>query len=212
MLALVGPAAVGVGTSGGAVAAPPDPIPPNAWAPARSLPMDDTQHWPDLASVAEPLDGRPFFAEEICGFNPSPKRQFSSDQARARVDRGPGRWSLQQQIVHFPGQVASSSERAGALFSSVVDALAKCPAQVPGTVVDVTTPPVPCAPQRCTQTAATVHASDGVTAHLYLTAAGGSVSEVAVFAAGTPDVPWGAPADDVVLAAITGPGCAVWEC
>ena len=131
LLALVGPAAVGVGTSGGAVAAPPDPIPPNAWAPARSLPMDDTQHWPDLASVAEPLDGRPFFAEEICGFNPSPKRQFSSDQARARVDRGPGRWSLQQQIVHFPGQVASSSERAGALFSSVVDALAKCPAQGP---------------------------------------------------------------------------------
>jgi len=71
---------------------------------------------------------------------------------------------------------------------------------------------VPCAPQRCTQTAATVHAPDRVTAHLYLTAAGGSVSEVAVFAAGTPDVPWGAPADDAVLAAITGPVCAVWEC
>ncbi|ULN47488.1 hypothetical protein MI170_30320 [Mycolicibacterium goodii] len=212
LLAVVGLAVVGLGMATIAAAAPPDPIPQHAWAAAQSLPLADTEHWPDLASVAEPLDGRPFFAEEICGFNPSPKRQFSSDQARARVDQGPGKWSLQQQIVHFPGEAASSSERAGALFSSVVDALARCPAQVPGAAVDVTTQPGSCAPQRCTQTAAVVRTPDGVTAHVYLAVAGGSVAELTVFSAGAPDVPWVAPADDAVLAAIIGPVCATWEC
>lgn len=206
----------GAGAAIGA-AAPPPPIPPHAWAPAQSLPLADTQHWPDLASVAQPLDGRPFFAEEICGFHPSPKRQFTSEQARARIEPGPGKWSLQQQIVHFPGELAQASDRAAALFNSVLDALAKCPTQAPGVVVDITTPREPCAPQRCEQTAATVRAPDGVTAHLYLSTVGAGISELVVWSTGTPDVAWPAPRDDAVLddavlSAITPPLCAAWQC
>lgn len=209
LLALVGSTALGASF---AAAAPPDQVPPHAWASAPSLPLADSQHWPDLASVSEPLDGRAFFAEELCGFHPSPKRQFSSDQARARIDGGPGKWSLQQQIVHFPGDLAATAARAGALFDSVVDALARCPAQAPRTVVDITTPREPCAPQRCTQTAATVRAPDGMTAHVYLSTVGGSVAELVLWSVGAPDVPWPEPPDDAVLAAINPPLCGAWPC
>lgn len=207
LLTVVVTATGGVGL---AAAGPPEPIPPRAWTPADSLPLADIQHWPDLASVAEPLEGRPFFAEEACGVSPSPKRQFSSEQARARVESGPGRWSLQQQIVHFPGQ--ASSDRAGQLFDSVADALARCSTLAPGVVADITTPREPCAPQHCTQTAATLRTPGGVTAHLYLSVIGAGVSELAVWSVGVPDVPWSAPPDDAVLAAINAPLCATWRC
>ncbi len=206
-----------MGTSVPAAAA--TSVPAAAWISTNRLPLDDSQHWPDLAGIAEAPNDNAFQAELLCRARAPDKRLVDAvgvDAARARVDKGHNEWSLQQQIVHYPGDPWRMGQTADQLFTSLQNTLTNCGPTAPGARVTVTTPRSHCPSiQRggCSEIAAVVDMpSTQTSAHVYLASVGSSVTELAVWSTGDPGVGWSAPSDEDVFSAMNPPLCAVWEC
>lgn len=202
-----------------AVTAAATALPAAAWISAGRLPLDDTQHWPDLASIAEAPADNAFRVEQLCRVD-APAHRFVDaagvDAGRAGVDKGQAEWSLQQQIVHYPGDTWRMGQTADALFTSLRNTLSSCGSTAPGTQVKVTTPRSHCpSSQRggCSQLAATVDVpAQQTSAHVYLASVGSSVTELTLWSTGTPDVAWTDINDEDVFAAMNPQLCTVWAC
>ncbi|WP_142760664.1 hypothetical protein [Mycobacterium sp. MFM001] len=194
-------------------------VPAAAWISASQLPMADSQHWPDLAGIAEAPGDNAFQTEALCRADAPDKRLVDAvgvDAARARVDMGHDEWSLQQQIVHYPGDPWRMGQTADQLFTSLQNTLTNCGSTAPGAQVTVTTPRSHCPSiQRggCSEMAAVVDVpSTQTSAHIYLASVGSSVTELAVWSTGSPGVAWSAPGDANVFSTMNPQLCTVWEC
>lgn len=202
-----------------AVAAAATAVPAAAWISAGQLPLDATQHWPDLASIAEAPADNAFRIEQLCRVDAPAHRLVDAtgaDAGRAGVDNGQAEWSLQQQIVHYPGDTWRMGQTADALLTSLQNTLSSCSSTAPGTQAKVTTPRSRCpSSQRggCSQLAATVDVpAQQTSAHVYLASVGSSVSELTMWSTGTPGVAWTDISDEDVFAAMNPQLCTVWEC
>lgn len=192
-------------------------VPAAAWVSPNRLPLADTQHWPSLDTVAQPLTDGTSRVYELCQTAPSSDARWQgNDAARARVDNGADHWSVQQQIIHYPGDPWTMGQTADALFVALQNTLTHCAATAPGAQVTITTPRSHCSDiqrGRCVRFAATIEIPDKqIAAHIYLSSPGSSVSELSLWSSGTPGVPWSAPADDDVFAAMNPQLCTEWEC
>lgn len=196
-------------TAPNAVAAPSA-----AWVHSNRLPLNDSQHWPNLADSAQPLGNNAFQTDNLCGG--SPAQLGGGDNARSLIDRGDDNWSVQQVIVHYPGDPWTMGQTAHALFTAVQNTLAGCQSASPTAQVTVTTPKQFCpSVQRggCNQVAAEIRLPDKHrTAHVYLAVVGSAVTELSVWSTGTPATPWQDLPDEDVFAAMNPQLCSVWEC
>lgn len=192
-------------------------VPAAAWTNPNRLPLADVQHWPNLDTVAQPLTDSTSRVYELCQTAPAnDARWHGGDAARARVDNRTDRWSVQQQIIHYPGDPWTMGQTADALFVALQNTLTHCATTAPGAQVTITTPRSHCndIPRgRCIRLAATIEIPDKpIAAHIYLSSPGSSVSELSLWSSGSPSVPWSAPADDEVFAAMNPQLCTVWAC
>ncbi|GAS86642.1 hypothetical protein [Mycolicibacterium brisbanense] len=192
----------------------PVSVPALAWISADRIPQNADQPWPDLAGRAEPLGRNTFLLYALCGATPSPLA--GGDHARAVVDNGDGYWSAQQVIVHYPGDPWTMGQTAGADFSNLQDILTHCTDTPPEITLQSTTPagsPCPSTPRGgCHQVAAEIRSPKGSLGHIYLANVGSTVTELTVWATGTPVKPWAGTPDEDVFAAMNPQLCTVWEC
>ncbi|OBB27887.1 hypothetical protein A5792_23505 [Mycolicibacterium peregrinum] len=188
-------------------------MPTAAWIHSNRLPLNGSQHWPNLADSAQPLGSNTFQIDSLCGGTPA---QLGGDNARSLIDRGEGNWSAQQVIVHYPGDPWTMGQTAHALFTATLDTLTECQTTSPTAQLTMTTPKQFClSVQRggCNQVAAEIRLPDKhITAHVYLSAVGSTVTELSLWSSGTPATQWPAPADEDVFAAMNPQLCSIWEC
>lgn len=182
-----------------------DRIPNTAWIDQHAVPLDGVYHWPALAAQATPLTGMApgpqFRFEELCGATPVPQDpRESAVAARATVAQPDGQWQLQAQILHWRGDTARGGPTAADVFGTAVAALRACQQRAPQESPSITND----TPNRL---AAVI--SGPVVMHVYLLAhvASSTISELTLWAAGPPQVPWPVLSDDAVLGSLTAPLC-----
>jgi hypothetical protein len=181
-----------------------DQIPGTAWINQRSIPLHSVYNWPALAGISIALTGGEtprFKFEQLCNTTALPQdSRNSAVAARAAVARPNGQWQLQAQILHWRGDTARGGALAASVFSTAVAALRGCqlgaPAQSPSITDD-----------EPTRMAAVI--SGPVVVHTYLVAhaASSTLSELTLWATGSPQVPWPVLSDSAVLDALIAPLC-----
>lgn len=199
-------------TSASAQASEPG-VPAVAWVGADALPLNDSEQWPDLADVAQPLTEGAFEVQTLCDVVPDTALTEGTQMAQARIDRAADAWSLQQQIVRYPGNPWRRDQLSWSLFNALVDTVMNCEAHLPGAHVRVTTAETHCEQFRpCSQLAATIDVPGNHVAHVYLSNVSGSVTELSLSSSGRPPPAWSAPSDADVIAAMTQQLCKAWRC
>ena len=133
------PGQVGDGTPGTDSTAPPPANLAAAWLDADALPLNDSEHWPDLSDIAQPLTDGAFEMPTLCHVVPDTTLTEGTRSARARIDRAADAWSLQQQIVHYAGDPWRREQLAWALLNVLIDAAMNCGSRVLGADISVTT-------------------------------------------------------------------------
>ena len=208
------PGQVSNGTTGADSTAPRPAVPTTAWLDADALPLNDSEHWPDLSDFAQPLTDGAFEMQTLCHVVPDRTSTEGTQSARARVDRAADAWSVQQQIVHYAGDPWRRDQLAWAQFNALVDTVMNCESRVPGADVGITTAESECENfSPCSQFAAAIDIpGNQVVAHVYLTSLSGSVTELSLRSSGRPPRPWSAPSDAEILAAMNRQVCAAWRC
>ncbi|WP_205874878.1 ATPase [Mycobacterium camsae] len=184
-----------------------DQIPSSAWIDRRSIPLHSVYDWPDLGGIDTAVTGGgtpQFKFEQVCNTTALPKdSRNSAVTARAMVAQPDGQWQLYAQIVHWRGDTARGGALAASVFSTAVAALRGCQlgaaAQSPSITDD-----------ESTRMAAVV--SGPLILHTYLVAhvASSTISELTLWAAGTPRVPWPVLNDATVLDALIAPLCGAY--
>jgi hypothetical protein len=184
-----------------------DRIPDTAWIPSSAIPLNSTYHWPSLAGVAVPMTGTAtprFRFEEVCATAAFPQDTRNSAVAsRAVVVNPQGQWQLQAEVVHWRGDTARGGQSASSVFGVAAAALRSCQlgaaTESPSVTVDE--------PNRL---AAVI--SGPVIMHTYLVVQpeNSTISELTLWSAEPPQVPWPVISDDQVLDAMTSPVCAAY--
>ncbi|MGW2375134.1 MULTISPECIES: hypothetical protein [Kitasatospora] len=212
------------GNTGGSTAKPTGSgadkgIPAKAWMDTKSIPMDETYHYAPLAANAKPVTGAiNFKGMELC-HSPLPKGEeyfFTGGDARAKASVGFGgdRWTAQQTLLFWgdPTHSSGNGQSVGVIRDLLTEAVKDCAKTAPGATVTV-------AKSDDFAATVTVPQPDGstVTLHEYVINAGGTVSELSVWAttkAGAqPKDAWKAPEDKYVATGMTAaicealPGC-----
>lgn len=181
-----------------------DQIPSTAWIQQRAVPLDSAYNWPAFAGLAVQTTGAVsprFRFEDLCATPAVPRDpRDSAVAARVTIAHPDGQWQLQAQIIHWRGDTTRGGPTAASAFASSVAALRGCQRGAPAESPSITT-------DEPTRMAAVV--SGPVVVHTYLIAhpASSTVSELTLWSAGPPQVPWPVMADDPVLNALTAPLC-----
>ncbi|MBV6699522.1 hypothetical protein KV557_20895 [Kitasatospora aureofaciens] len=201
--------------TGGATAPAGDGIPAKAWMDTKNVPMDATLHWAPLAANAKPVTGPVTFkAQDLCHapIGKDDESTFTGQAAgKALVGFGADHWMAQQTLLYHgdPTHSSGTKQLTGLTRTHLTDAVKNCAKTAPGATVKVSSPDD--APYFAAT--ATIPQSDGstVTLHEYVLDAGGTVSELSVFAttkAGAqPKEAWTAPEDKYVATGMTAPAC-----
>jgi hypothetical protein len=184
-----------------------DQIPDTAWIASSGIPLNSTYRWPSLAGVAVPMTGTAtprFRFEEVCATPVFPQDTRNSAVAsRATVVNPQGQWQLQDEVLHWRGDTARGGQNASSVFDVAAAALRGCQlgaaAESPSLTVDE--------PNRL---AAVI--SGPVIMHTYLVAEpeNSSISELTLWSAEPPQVPWPVISDAQVLDALKSPVCAAY--
>lgn len=201
----VGGVAVAAPVRGEPQTCPPlcDQIPNTAWIRRQAVPLDSVYGWPPLAGAAVRLARTTpqFQFEQVCATPSFPQDIRSSAVAsRAVVVHPDGQWQLQAQVLHWRGDTARGGEIAATVFGSAVAAVRGCqlgsPLQSPSVTEDE--------PNRI---AAVI--SGPVVMHVYLVAhvVSSTISELALWTSGPPQVPWPMIVDSTVLDSMITPLC-----
>ncbi|ODR21608.1 ATPase [Mycobacterium gordonae] len=181
-----------------------DLIPGTAWIDRRSIPLHPVYDWPAPAVIDTAVTGRgipQFKFEQVCNTVASPQdSRNSAVAARATVARPEGQWQLHAQIVHWRGDTARGGALAASVFGTAVAALRGCQLGAQEQSPSITD-------DEATRMAAVI--GGPVIMHTYLIAhvASSTISELTLWAAGTPEVPWPVLNDAAVLDALTAPLC-----
>ncbi|CDO90950.1 ATPase [Mycobacterium triplex] len=182
-----------------------DQIPATAWMPPRAVPLNSTYNWPPLAGLAVQVTGTGagprFRFEELCAARPPAQDpRASAVAARVSVAHPEGQWQLKAQIVHWRGDTARGGAIASSVFDNAVAVLRGCQQGAPLQSPSITTDE----PNRM---AAVI--SGPVVMHTYLVAhvASSTISEVTLWSAAPPQLPWPSMADNQVLDSMTAPLC-----
>ena len=184
-----------------------DKIPDTAWISTSGIPLDSTYRWPSLAGLAVPLTGTTtprFRFEEVCATPLFPQDTRNSAVAsRATVVNPQGQWQLQAQVLHWRGDTMRGGQNATSVLAVAAAALRGCQlgaaAESPSITVDE--------PNRLTAVI-----SGPVITHTYLVAhpENSTLSELTLWSAGPPQLPWPIISDDQVLDAMSAPLCAAY--
>ncbi|MEV0672417.1 hypothetical protein [Mycobacterium sp. NPDC050441] len=189
-------------------------VPTAAWIHSNRLPLNGSAHWPNLADSAQPLGSNTFRIDSLCAG--TPVQVAGSENASSLIDRGDDNWSVQQVIVHYPGDPWTMGQTAHAMFTALQGTLAGCQSTSPTAQLTMTTPKQFCPSMQrggCNQVAAEIRLPDKhTTAHVYLAVVGSAVTELSVWSTGTPAAPWQDHPDEDVFAAMNPQLCSVWEC
>jgi len=181
-----------------------DQIPGTAWISSSKVPLNSIYRWPSLASAAVVITGTTtprFRFEEVCATPAfSPDTRSFAVASRATMANPQGQWQLQAQILHWRGDTALGGQNASSVFAIAAAALRGCQLGVPAESPSVTTGE----PNRL---AAVI--SGPVIMHTYLVAhpQNSTISELALWSSGSPQVPWLLIPDVQVLDALTAPVC-----
>ena len=184
-----------------------DQIPDTAWISPAGIPLNSTYRWPSLAGLAVPITGTTtprFRFEEVCATPAFPQDTRNSAVAsRATVGNPPGQWQLQAQVLHWRGDTARGGQNASSVFDIAAAALRGCQLGAAAESPSVTTDE----PNRL---AAVV--SGPVIMHTYLVAhpENSTISELTLWSAEPPQLPWPIISDAQVLDAMTSPVCAAY--
>jgi hypothetical protein len=190
-------------------ACPPvcDRIPDTAWILPSEIPLNATYRWPAPAAVAVPMTGTAtprFRFEEVCATLAFPQDTRNSAVAsRATVVNPQGQWQLQAQVLHWRGDTARGGQNASSVFGVAAAALRGCQLGAAAESPSVTTDE----PNRL---AAVI--SGPVIMHTYLVAhpENSTISELTLWSAEPPQVPWPVISDAPVLDAMTSAVCAAY--
>ncbi|SUA31499.1 metallo-beta-lactamase superfamily protein,putative [Mycolicibacterium fortuitum] len=192
-------------------------VPAAAWIDPDRLPASGVDHWPAFAAIAGPPTGNAFRAEDLCQITAPAKRLIGADGidvARARADNSADQWSVQQQILHYPGDPWTMGQTAHQLFTELHNVITHCATSATGTRLTVTTAASHCPSIErggCKQFAASIeNLAEKRTAHLYLAVVGSSVTELSLWTANPSPVP--PPDDTAIFSAMNPQLCKIWEC
>lgn len=192
-------------------------VPAAAWIDPDRLPASGVDHWPAFAAIAGPPADNAFRAEDLCQITAPTQRLVGVDDidaARARADNSADQWSVQQQILHYPGDPWTMGQTAHQMFTELHNIIAHCAASAAGTRVTVTTAASHCPSIErggCKQFAATIeNPAEKLTAHVFLAAVGSSVTELSLWTVSPTAAP---PPDDAAMFSAMNPQlCKIWEC
>jgi hypothetical protein len=176
-------------------------IPETAWVKPSAIPLDSVYAWPELAGLAVTARAPRFRFEELCGTAPTvaDPRNYAIAE-RSTVSNPSGQWQLQAQVLHWRGETWRGGELAQGAFAAAASALRNCqsgnPSASPSMIVDQ--------PDRF---AAAI--SGPVILHEYLLAdpVNSTVTELALWSAAPPLIPWPLVGDTAVLDALGAPLC-----
>lgn len=198
--------------------ADPGVLPANVWMDSRQIPLYDIYAFPPLASVARPVTEPRFKIEELCQSKlPDARVQhgFGGVSEHATINQSAEDWSVQEQIVHYPGDTWTMGQAVNLMFSELIGQIKGCADTSAGARVDISTPMVRCASITsggCGWFVANVFIPESrITAHIYLASAGNSLAELALWSRDA-EVRWPHPADNAVLTALIAPLCPQGQC
>ncbi|MGH3522598.1 MAG: ATPase [Mycobacterium sp.] len=184
-----------------------DRIPDTAWIAPGEVPLNSTYRWPSLAGAAVPITGTTtprFRFEEVCATPAFGQDTRNSAVAgRTIVGNPQGQWQLQAQILHWRGDTARGGQNASSVFNIAAATLRGCQLGAQAESPSVTTDE----PNRL---AAVI--SGPVIMHTYLVShpQSSTISTLALWSSGPPEVPWPVISDVTVLDAMTAPVCAAY--
>ena len=198
--------------------ADPGVLPAKVWMDSRQIPLYNIYSFPPLASVARPVTDPRFKIEELCQSRLSDARVqhgFGGVSEHAAINQRAEDWSIQEQIVHYPGDTWTMGQAVNLMFSELIGQIKGCADTSAGAQVDISTPSVRCANVTsggCGWFAAEVFVPESrITAHVYVASAGNSLVELALWSRDT-EVRWPHPVDNSVLAALIAPLCPQGQC
>jgi hypothetical protein len=185
-----------------------DRIPDTAWPQSASLPLNATLHWPPLAGRAAPVLRPRFYTEELCSIPlPADDPRTYAVAAKAEVPAPPGQWQMRAQIIHWRGETSHGGQLATTAFEQARAALRACPVVMPALSPSVTT-------DRDGGLAAVITGPQIVHQYLVAHPQSSTIAELVFWATPPPlgalAVPWSAPPDGQVLAAVTEALCAAY--
>lgn len=183
-----------------------DAIPDAAWIAASAVPLDWLYHWPRLAGLATAVTGTTprFRFEDLCAT--TAVRQDPRDYAvaaRATVVHPQGQWQLQAQVLHWRGETWRGGELATSVFHAAAAALRGCQRAAPLQSPSITTDE----PDRL---AAVIGGPVIMHTYLVVAPASSTISELSLWSAAPPQMPWPLVPDAAVLDALAGPLCAAY--
>lgn len=185
-------------------------LPTQVWVDANVIPLNSTEQWPSVAGSAHSPMTK-FWVDDFCA-SPNPVQFKVADSGVALIGRGEGNWSVQQTIMHYPGDPYRMGQSASADFMSLTESLSGCGSGK----AEVTTKQTRCPTDSsgiCEVMAAELTGgSKNVTAHVYLAQAGSAITELVVWSTGTAAHPWVSTGDMQVLMAMTPQLCSAWQC
>ncbi|MFI9360710.1 hypothetical protein ACIG5E_06570 [Kitasatospora sp. NPDC053057] len=193
-------------------------IPAKAWMDTKSIPMDETYHYAPLAANAKSVTGSSDFkGMQVCHSSLSKDDEdlFTGGTAKAMASVGFGgdRWTAQQTLFFFgdPTHSSGTGQSVGFIKDRLTQYVKDCGKTAPGATVKMST----AADAPDFAATLTVPQADGstVTLHEYVINAGGTVSELSVWATtkggAQPKDAWKAPEDKYVFTGMTAALCEV---
>jgi hypothetical protein len=180
-----------------------DRIPDSAWIAPTSIPVYHEYHWPNLAGLAVTALAPRLKFEELCASPPRHDPRDYAVAARVNVGNPGGHWQLQAQVIHWRGDTPTGGQLAESVFDVAVAGLRGCqataPLQSPSVTVD-----------EFNRLAAVI--SGPVVLHEYLVVhpRSSTVTELSLWSASPPQLPWPVISDAAVLDAMAAPLCTAY--
>lgn len=179
-----------------------DRIPDTAW-PRPPSPAS-TVTWPPLAGLAAPVLKPRFYAEELCSIPlPADDPRTYAVAAKAEVPAPPGQWQMRTQIIHWRGETSHGGQLVTTAFEQAKAALRACQMVAPPFSPSVTT-------DRDGGLAAVITGPQLVHQYLVAHPQSSTIAELVFWTPIPALVPWSAPPDGQVLAAMTQALCAAY--
>jgi hypothetical protein len=103
------------------------------------LPLNDNEHWPDLADAAQPLTDGAFEMQTPCHVVPDTTLTEGMQSARARIDHAADAWSVAAADRPLCGRSVAAEPTGVGTVQLLVDTVLNCESRVAGADVGVTT-------------------------------------------------------------------------
>jgi hypothetical protein len=184
-----------------------DRIPDTAWIPREAIPLNSTYHWPSPAASAVAMTGAAlprFRFEEVCATSALPYEvRDAAVSSRATVDKPQGEWQMRAEVVHWRGDTWRGGQNATSTLYNATAALRGCQQRAASESPSVTVDE----PNRLSAVV-----SGPTILHTYLVARpeNSTISELTLWSADPPQLPFPIISDAQVLDAMSSSMCAAY--